>query len=134
MHQGQLKQVPLFSSLKKRERARLASLTDEIDVPAGKSLMAEGETGLEFFVIEEGSAEVVRGEERVANLGPGDFFGEMALHSESGERTASVVATSPMQLIVMTRQGFRSIERDMPGVADSVRRAIQQRQVAPAPR
>ena len=134
MDPARLKQVPVFSSLKRRERAWVAALADEIDVSPGKVLMSEGETGLEFFVIEEGSAKVIRGDEPVADLGPGDFFGEIALHAVSGKRTASVVASSPMQLIVMTRQGFGSMKREMPGVASEVRRAMEERQPAPSPR
>jgi CRP-like cAMP-binding protein len=129
-----LKQVPVFSSLKRRERAWVAALADEIDVSPGKVLMSEDETGLEFFVIEEGSAKVIRGHEPVADLGPGDFFGEIALDAVNGKRTASVVASSPMQLIVMTRQCFGSMKREMPGVASKVRRAIEERQPAPSPR
>jgi CRP/FNR family transcriptional regulator, cyclic AMP receptor protein len=126
---ARLKEVPFFSSLSKKELAAVAQQTDEIDVPAGKVLAREGDTGQEFFVISEGTAEVTRGGERIAELGPGDFFGEMALIAED-QRTATVTATSPMSLIVMTRSDFRTLDRTTPGVHASVASAIADRRAA----
>ena len=77
-------------------------------------------------MIEEGSADVIQHGERVAELGPGDFFGEIGL-IETERRTASVVATTPMKLIVMFQREFKAMEQEMPVVADRIRAAIRAR-------
>jgi CRP-like cAMP-binding protein len=123
MDKARLKDVPIFSGISKRDLAGVAQQADEIDVPAGKVLAQEGDIGQEFFVIDSGSAEVTRGGEHVADLGPGDFFGEMAL-LEADRRTATVTATAPMELIVMTRSSFRQLDRTMPAVHATVAEAI----------
>lgn len=126
MDKARLKTVPFFSNMSKRELAAMAQQTDDLDVPAGKVLAREGEIGHEFFVIDEGTAEVTRGGEHVADLGPGDFFGELALLEED-RRTATVTASSPARVIVMTRQSFRALDRTMPGVHATVAEAIAAR-------
>jgi CRP-like cAMP-binding protein len=126
MRKERLKAVPFFSHLGKKELAVLERQTDEIDVPAGKALTREGEIGHEFFVIESGTADVERGGERINQLGPGDFFGELALLEED-RRTATVTATSPMELVVMTRSDFRALDRSMPDVHAQVSAAIERR-------
>jgi CRP-like cAMP-binding protein len=131
MYKARLKDVPFFGQLSKKELEKIAQQTDEVDVPAGKVLAREGDIGHEFFVIEEGTAEVTKGGERIGQLGPGDFFGEIALLEED-RRTATVTATSPMTLIVMTRASFRAIDRSMPAVHRTVHEAIAARR-APAP-
>lgn len=118
--------IPLFSGLSKSDRRQVARFADEIDVPAGKQLVEEGEFGYEFFVIAIGTAEVSRGGERVNSLGPGDFFGEIAL-LETERRTATVVATSPMRLIVVTRRDFKHLARELPAVAGRVHATIRER-------
>ena len=122
----QLEGVSLFSGLSKQERGTLARWTDEVSVPAGYALATEGHFAHEFFVIEEGSAEVTSNGERIAELGPGEFFGEIGL-LETERRTASVVATTPMKLIVMFQREFTQMERDLPAVADRIRSAIRAR-------
>jgi CRP/FNR family cyclic AMP-dependent transcriptional regulator len=126
MYHARLKDVPFFSSMSKKELAAVAQQTDEIDVSAGKVLAREGDFGQEFFIIDSGTAEVSRGGQRIGELGPGDFFGEMALLEEE-RRTATVTATSPMSLIVMTRSSFRTLDRTMPKVHATVAQAIADR-------
>ncbi len=126
MKLDQLRAVRLFSNLSKKELERLSHWTDQISVGEGHELAREGEFAHEFFVIEEGTAEVVRDGERVAELGPGDFFGEIGL-IETERRTATVVATTPMELIVMFQREFKQMEQEMPAVADRVRAAIRAR-------
>jgi adenylate cyclase len=126
MNQARLHDVPFFSALKSKELAAIAQQVDEIDVPAGKVLAREGELGHEFFVIESGTAEVIRSGQRINELGPGDFFGEMALLDED-RRTATVTATAPMRLLVMTGASFRELDRSMPSIHAAVRDAIEQR-------
>jgi CRP/FNR family cyclic AMP-dependent transcriptional regulator len=121
-----LQGVGFFSGLSKKELGKLAQWADEVSVSAGQALATEGEFAHEFFVIEEGSAEVTRGGERIAELGPGEFFGEIGL-LETERRTASVVATTPMELIVMFQREFKQMEQEMPAVADRIRTAIRAR-------
>jgi CRP-like cAMP-binding protein len=121
-----LEGVALFSSLSGKERAQIARHADEVSVPDGTALAREGEFAHEFFVVEEGTAEVRKGDEVINELGPNDFFGEIGL-LESDRRTASVVATSPMKLIVMFQREFRQMEHDYPDVADRLRAAIRAR-------
>ena len=128
MNQARLKDVPFFSMLKKKELELVARQADEVDVPAGKVLAEQGTFGDQFFVVEEGTAAVTRDGQPVADLGPGDFFGEMAL-LDSDRRTATVTATTPMTLIVMTRSSFRAIDAAMPRVHEVVVEAIEQRRV-----
>ena len=129
MFEARLKEVPFFANLKKKDLSLIAQNADELDVRAGKVLAREGDIGQEFFVIEAGTAEVKRGGDTLAQLGPGDFFGEMALLEED-RRVATVTATSDMTLIVMNRSSFRSIESTMPQVHEEVGAAIRERRAA----
>jgi cAMP-dependent protein kinase regulator len=117
--------VPFFSEMPKNELKLLAQQTDEIDVEAGKVLSREGDFGHEFFVIESGTAAVTRDGAAIRELQEGDFFGELALLDED-RRTATVTATSPMELVVMTRANFRALDRAMPAVHASVVQAIRE--------
>jgi CRP/FNR family transcriptional regulator, cyclic AMP receptor protein len=126
MDAARLESIPLFASLSRKERQRVAQQADEVDVDTGKHLVREGEFAYEFFAIEEGIAEVVRGDQYLAELGPGDFFGEMGL-IENAPRSASVIARSPMTAVVMTGSAFRHIDRELPDVAKKIRRAIDER-------
>jgi len=103
-----IRQVPLFAQLGRAEVGEIAQIADEVDVKAGKELTREGERGSEFFVLLDGAAEVRRGGDRVNQLGPGDFFGEIALVSRS-PRTATVTTTEPSNLLVITATGFRAL-------------------------
>ena len=126
MNHARLQDVPFFSSLSKKELAVVAQQTDELDVPAGKVLAREGDFGSEFFVIDTGTAEVTRDGERLAELGAGDFFGEMAL-LEQDRRVATVTAKTPMTLIVMSRGSFRALDRSHHAVHETVAKAIAER-------
>ena len=126
MNHARLKDVPFFSSMSDGDLAAVAQQTDEISVAAGNVLAREGDLGEEFFVIESGTAEVTRGGAQVAKLGPGDFFGEIALIREE-RRTATVTATSPMVLIVMTGSSFRTLDRSRPEVRETVSKALAER-------
>ena len=126
MNQARLKDVPFFSSMSEEDLAAVAQRTDEISVAAGRVLAREGDLGEEFFVIESGTAEVTRRGAPVAKLGPGDFFGEIALIREE-RRTATVTATSPMVLHVMTGSSFRSLDRSIPEVRETVSKALAAR-------
>ncbi len=127
MDRAHLKQVPFFEGLNRRELAAVALQADEIDARAGKVLAREGEFGHEFFVIVSGTADVSRGGEVVRTLGPGDFFGEIALLDEDARRTATVTASSPMELIVLTRASFRALDREHPQLHARIAAAIEAR-------
>lgn len=101
-----LARVPLFSACTKRELAQLAKRTTDIHVPAGRQLTTEGTVGYEFFVIVAGEAEVFRGDKLVATVGPGEFFGELAL-LDRAPRNASIVAATPMEVVVLSRTEFQ---------------------------
>ncbi len=126
MNEERLKDVPLFASLSKRQRREVASHADEVDVPEGKKLMSEGEFAYEFCVIEKGTATVLYDDKPVAELGPGDFAGEMGALSHA-RRNATVAATAPMTLIVMTDRDLREINNSMPSVASQLRAKIEER-------
>lgn len=126
MDPARLKKIALFAQLPEREREQVARWSDELDVPSGKHLVDEGQFGYEFFVIEDGTADVLKGDEKLAELGPGDFFGEIALLEEE-RRTASVIATSGMRAIVMTRRDFDSMQSELPSVAATIRQALEER-------
>jgi CRP/FNR family transcriptional regulator, cyclic AMP receptor protein len=126
MDANRLRNVTLFSTLSKKELEKLSRWTDEITVKQGEELASQGRFAHEFFIIEDGAAEVRKNGERIAELGPGDFFGEIGL-LETERRTASVVAATPLRVIVMFQREFRQMEREMPAVADRVRAAIRAR-------
>jgi CRP-like cAMP-binding protein len=129
--EAQLRDVPFLSNLSKRELAMFAQQTDEVDVEPGKVLAREGDLGHEFFVITDGTAQVLRGDDVIAELGPGEFFGELALLNEE-RRMATVKATSAMRVLVMTGTTFRSMDRTMPQVNAAVSEEIQKRRAAAA--
>ncbi len=126
MDAKELEGVRLFSSLSKKELQQLARWTDVVSVEEGHRLATEGQFAHEFFVIEDGVAEVLKGGEPIAELGPGEFFGEIAL-VETDRRTASVVAKTPMRVIVMYQLEFKQMRQELPTVADRIHSAIRAR-------
>jgi CRP-like cAMP-binding protein len=107
---------PVFRGLSWAEYERLAGLVAQDDVEAGKVLNVQGDGGSRFFVIVEGEAEVLQDGTAIRRLGPGEHFGEIAILSE-GRRTATVVAATPMRLLVMFGTAFRLMEEEFPSVA-----------------
>ena len=126
MSAARLASIPLFADLSERDRADVARFADEVEVLEGKTLAEEGQFAYEFFVIEQGTAEVTKDGRLLATLGPDDFFGEIGL-VESERRTATVTATSPMELIVIFGPNFRRLERELPELATQIRTAIRER-------
>ena len=121
-----LKNVPLFAGCTKKELRELASRTDEIDLRDGYVLMREGRPGREFIVLVEGTATVTRGGSAVAELGAGDWVGEIALLTNV-PRTATVTATSPVRILVVTDRSFRSLVETMPSIALKVLASVGDR-------
>jgi CRP-like cAMP-binding protein len=116
----------LFTDVPDDDLDRVASWLEVRDVSEGVRLTPEGASGYEFFVIEHGTADVVRDGAVIASLGPGDFFGEAAIMGE-GRRVADVVATSPMTLFTMFGTAFRELEATLPQVADRIRATLEER-------
>ena len=126
MDSRDVQSIPLFAGLSKDDQKVVAQYADEVDVDSGTVLAQEGRLAYEFFAIKEGSADVTLGGQHTATLGPGDFFGEIGLLA-GDRRVASVVATSPMSLVVLTGSQLRAIDSRMPGVAERIRSAMEQR-------
>jgi CRP/FNR family cyclic AMP-dependent transcriptional regulator len=100
--------IPLFADLDRKELQGVASSMKERTFNAGQTIAAEGQTGIGFFVIAEGNAKVTQGDQERATLGPGDYFGEIAL-IDDGLRTASVTADSDLKAYGLTSWEFRPI-------------------------
>ena len=130
MDAREVKLAPLFAGLDKRALEKVALLSETLDIKPGKEITQEGKLAWEFFVIEDGTAEVARDGTVIGTLGPGDFFGEIGLLGGGDRRTATVTATSPMQLIVLTAGRLATIEREMPGVSEQIRAALAERMAA----
>ena len=121
-----LKHAPLFEDLSKDELDELAKRTDDLDFPAGKVLVKEGEIGGEFYVIMNGEAEATREGQSIATFGEGDFFGEVSLVQDV-PRNATVTATTPIRCFVITRGRFLNLLDDQPAVERKVMRALAKR-------
>jgi CRP-like cAMP-binding protein len=124
-----LKRAPLFAHCSKRELGAIGGIADEIDLKEGRELTKQGAPGREFFVLVEGSADVLRSGQKVNSLKPMDFFGEIAL-VHRGPRTATVKATSPVRALVITERNFRRLMEEQPDIQRKVLEALAER-VAP---
>jgi CRP/FNR family transcriptional regulator, cyclic AMP receptor protein len=124
-----LKKVPLFSRLDKKHLQAVAQIADELDLPAGKVMATEGDRGREFFVLLEGQADVKKGDRSINTMKTGDFFGEIALVTKM-PRTASVTATTPVRVLVITERDFDALLKKSPEVGRNVAEALAER-VAP---
>ena len=129
MDPNRLRSLPLFADVSDEELSQIATFAQEISVEAGRQLVREGDFSYEFMAIEEGEAEVTRHGEHVADLGPGDFFGEMGL-LEKTLRNATVRAKTPMQLVTLTGWDLRRIERTVPQAVARVRSVLEARRPA----
>ncbi len=121
-----IKGVPLFEHCSKSELQHIAQIADEIDLREGKELIREGERGREFFVIVSGEVDVRRKGRKIATLGPGGFVGEMALLSKA-PRSATVTATTPLDVLVITDRAFRDLLERNTEIWLKVTRALAER-------
>jgi CRP/FNR family transcriptional regulator, cyclic AMP receptor protein len=121
-----LSQVQLFSSCSKRELAKIAALSNEVDISSGTVLMRQGDTGQECFVIQKGKAKATVRGKKSRTMGPGECFGEMAL-LHSAPRSATVTAETDMSLIVLGSREFWTLLEDVPRVALKVLAAVGER-------
>ena len=129
MDASRLKSIPLFEEVGEEELAQIAPFATEVEVEAGRELVREGDFSYEFMAIEEGEAEVTRGGEHVADLGPGDFFGEMGL-LERTLRNATVTAKTPVRLVTLTGWDLKRVERSAPEAMERIRSVLEERRQA----
>jgi voltage-gated potassium channel len=118
--------VPLFQSLSDMELAEIAGWFEVKEVGAGVRLAGEGTTGYSFFVLADGGAAVTAAGRDVASLGPGDFFGEMALLGP-GRRQATVTTTSPTRVLVLFGEDFRRLQARHPDITARLDAVMQVR-------
>jgi CRP/FNR family cyclic AMP-dependent transcriptional regulator len=111
-----LQQVSLFSACSRKDLQLVAKRAEDVRVQAGKAIVTEGETGHEFFAIISGTARVERHGRKIATIGPGDAFGELAL-LEKAPRNATVIAETDMELVVLGQREFAGIVDEVPGFA-----------------
>ena len=124
----ELAAVPLFEGLSKKQLRRISSLMTRIDRPAGQVLTTEGQQGYEFFIVLEGEVEVRQGDRVIATRRPGDYVGEIAL-LDRRPRTATVVATTPVSVEVLSRSEFVSLLAEVPELSAQVMATMAQRLV-----
>jgi voltage-gated potassium channel len=121
-----LKRTALFSACTTADLIEVAISADEREAPAGEKLTEEGRRGREFFLLVEGGVAVGRGAKKLADLGPGDWFGEIAILTHK-PRTATVTATSPVRLLVLGDRAFRRVVETRPRIALDVLRSVAER-------
>ena len=122
----ELDDVPLFQSLPEDARRKFATWVSEVSVPEGKHLAEEGEYAYDLFIIKDGSAEVVQDGKSVAELGPGEFFGEMGV-LEKARRNATVVAKTQMTLLTLNAWDVKRLESKSPEAMRELESVIEQR-------
>ena len=121
-----LKKVPLFADCSKAELRELAKSADELDLREGTVLTREGRPGREFFVLIDGTVKVTKDGKKVAELKGGDWLGEIALLTDK-PRTATVTASSPVDVLVITDRRFRNVVESMPSIAIKVLGRVSER-------
>ncbi len=121
-----IRRAPLFADCSQKELEQIAQIADEIDLDEGKELTRLGQSGREFFVLLEGEADVSQDGRVINKLGPGDFFGEIAL-VEDVPRTATVTATTPVRTLVITDRAFRQLLEKQPELQRKVLVALAER-------
>lgn len=125
-HLDSLAQVPLFADLSRRDLQKIDRASDEVTVDAGRTIVREGEMGHEFFLIKSGSCTVKRGNRKVATLGDGHWFGEMAVLAKAA-RNATVTADVPTSLLVLGQREFFAVLDDVPELSTKLLRTLATR-------
>ncbi len=129
MDTNRLKSLPLFESVSDEDLEKISPFVSEVSVSEDEHLVEEGDYAYEFMAIEEGRAEVRRGDQVLAELGPGDFFGEMGL-IDSERRNATVIAKTPLRLITLDRWDMKRLEKAIPSAAAKIREVVETRRSA----
>jgi len=123
MDPARIAKIPLFAKLTIEQRDRIAAMCNELEVEEGATLLREGDFGYSMFAITAGAADVLQGGVVIQTLGPGDFFGEIAVLS-GGRRTATVVARTKMQVVTVFNRDVWRLEHDAPEVGTALRARI----------
>jgi CRP-like cAMP-binding protein len=126
-----LRRVPLFSDLERKELERIAASLKPRTFRAGETVTTEGQSGVGFFVIEDGEAKVTVGGDERRRLGPGDYFGEVALLNESA-RTATITAESDLRCYGMTSWEFRPLVETHSSIAWKLLQTMSKTYQSPA--
>jgi CRP-like cAMP-binding protein len=126
MDVARLKTIPLFESFSEDDLRKIAPFAEEHSVGQGETVVRQGDYSYDLQIIEEGKAEVRHDGTRIAELGPGDFFGEMGV-LERGRRNADVVAETPMRLITLKSYDVKRMERTLPEAVAKLREVVAQR-------
>jgi voltage-gated potassium channel len=117
--------IPLFEGLDADGRAAIASWFELQDISPGVKLIGEGCHGYTFFVLQDGSVTVTIDDDEVRTLGPGDFFGELALLGD-GTRTATVTTASPSRVLVLFGTEFRQLQQEYPEIAEQIESGLRE--------
>jgi CRP/FNR family transcriptional regulator, cyclic AMP receptor protein len=123
---ARLEAVPLLADCTQRQLKAVARITEVIEVPAATVLARQGQPGNEFYLIVDGSARVEVSTRKRAQLGPNAFFGEMSL-LDGGERSATVIAETPMRLLVIKRRDFATLLREAPELTQGILATLSRR-------
>ena len=126
MDTAQLKRIPLFADVSDEDLRKVATFAESREEPEGAEVISEGGFSRELLAIEEGSAEVSRGGEKLAELGPGDVFGEAGMLDDD-LRSATVTATSRLKLISMGHFEVKRLKKDAPGVYGRIEQLVEDR-------
>ena len=121
-----LSKVPLLAGLDRKELGEVGRLADEISLPEGRVVAREGTTGEEFFVIIDGTVRIERAGQHLADLGPGDFFGELAMLGKV-PRTATATCTTACRMLVLGHREFNTLLSNYPAIQNAVLHAVAQR-------
>jgi CRP-like cAMP-binding protein len=121
-----LSKVPLLAGLDRRGLQEVGRLADEVDLPAGRVAARQGSSGDEFFVIIDGTVQIERDGEHLRDLGPGDFFGELALLGKVG-RTATATCLTACRLLVVGHREFHELLTKFPMIQSSVLESVAKR-------
>ena len=122
-----LKKIPLFAEVPDDDLQKVATFATTEEFPEGATVVKEGGFSNHFYAIEEGTVKIERGDEHLADLGPGDVFGEQGL-LERQERSASVVATSPLRVIKIEHWELSRMRKSMPQIVEELQRKVEERQ------
>jgi CRP/FNR family cyclic AMP-dependent transcriptional regulator len=121
-----LASIPLFAECDKKELQEIGKLATEIEIPAGREFIKEGDYAQEMLVIVEGSATVTKGGQKIATLGPGDFVGELALLSHR-PRNATVTSDTKLDILVIDSGAMDALLDDIPGLAKRLLKVVASR-------
>jgi CRP/FNR family cyclic AMP-dependent transcriptional regulator len=121
-----LRRVPLFAECSNGELRKLAAIADEIDLREGTVLTREGRTAHEFFVLVDGTARITKNGRKLADVGPGDWLGEIALLTKA-PRTATATATSPITALVIVDREFKRVVNEIPSIAIKILSSVAER-------